>query len=353
MWRDELTRRFPALAKLGPNSYVVGGAIRDRLLGREPADVDVACLDPLEAARRVGSKVIRLGDQEHLSAYRVVLPAHVYDFAALLDGNIDSDLARRDFTVNAMAVDLANDVLLDPHGGQRDVRDRLVRMVHPENFDDDPLRTLKAVRMAVKYDMTVDEATIDAIRERAAKIAGVAKERVIYELSVIFSSNAFRKAVDLLHRTGLDQPLGLHVGAAALSGTATAEGSGHHISFAGALALLVDDPRATAERWGWSNALLRDVLTLRRLIEHPDRIALYDAGEAVARQLPAVLRALGRDDALDMPDFSIRPLLTGEEIGIPPGPELGRVKRALVEAQVRGEVKTREEAERFVSRFTA
>ncbi len=212
MWRDELVRRFPALATLPPSSYVVGGAIRDLLMGREPADADVACLDPLAAARTVSPKVIRLGDQEHLSAYRVVLPEHVYDFAELLDANIADDLARRDFTVNAMAVDLSNGALLDPHGGQQDLRDRVVRMVHAENFDDDPLRTLKGVRMAVKYGMSIDDATIAAIRERAPKLASVAKERVMYELSVIFSSNAFRTALDLLHRTALDEVLGIRAG---------------------------------------------------------------------------------------------------------------------------------------------
>lgn len=332
-WRDELVRRFPALAQLPPSSYVVGGAIRDLLMGREPADADVACLDPLAAARTVSSKVIRLGDQEHLSAYRVVLPEHVYDFAELLDGNIADDLARRDFTVNAMAVDLSNGALLDPHGGQKDIRDGIVRMVHAENFDDDPLRTLKGVRMAVKYGMSIDDATIAAIRERAPKLASVAKERVMYELSVIFSSNAFRTALDLLHSTALDEVLGIRAGAF----------HADDVSFAGSLAL------AGGDQLGWSHALLREVATLRNLIDHHDRIALYDAGESVARQLPAVLRALGRNDALDFPDFSIRPLLNGEEIGLAPGPELGRVKRALLEAQIRGEVTTKDEARAWLS----
>lgn len=327
-WRDTLTRLFPALSTLGPNCYVVGGAIRDLLLDREPADVDVACLDPLAAARSLGGKVIRLGDQEHLSAYRVVLPEHVYDFAGLLDDNIDADLARRDFTVNAMAVDLAKDVLLDPHGGRDDVRARLVRMVRPENFDDDPLRTLKGVRMAVKYGFEIEPATIEAIRARAHRITEVAGERVTYELSVIFSSNAFRKAVDLLRRTGLDRPLGLN----------TREFHADDVSLAGALALLYDQPRT------------REATTLQRLIDHHDRIALYDAGEPIARQLPAVLRALGKDATLDWPDFSIKPLLTGDEIAIEPGPALGRVKRALLEAQIRGEVKTKEEAMTYVER---
>src|SRR5687768_2517320 len=275
MLRDELTRRFPALTRLDPPCYVVGGAIRDLLLGRDPADVDVACLDPLRAAQSVSPRVIRLGDQEHLSAYRVVLPEHVYDFAALLDGDIGPDLERRDFAINAMAVDLASGELLDPHGGQADLRNRTLRMVLPENFDDDPLRALKGVRMAVTYDLKIEPATLTAIRERAPKIVGIATERVLYELSVIFSANKLRRAVDLLHRTALDEPLGFR----------TREFQTDDVSPAGALALLVEDPRAHAKRWRWSTDLLRDVLSLQHLVEHHDRIALYDAGEPLARQL--------------------------------------------------------------------
>ncbi|HKR63229.1 MAG TPA: hypothetical protein VJZ00_05800 [Thermoanaerobaculia bacterium] len=341
MWREPLIRLFPALASLDAGCYVVGGAVRDLLLERAPADVDVACIDPLRIAQSLGRKVIRLGDQEHLSAYRVVLGEHVYDFAELLDHDIDRDLERRDFTVNAMAVALDRDELLDPHGGRRDLASRVVRMVKAENFDDDPLRMLKAVRMAVKYDFTLDPATLEAIRARAPRISEVATERVIYELSVIFSSNALRNAIALLRATGL--PLGLTL----------RDVHADDVSLAGAYALLVEDPRGYAERWRWSEVLLRDVLTLRTLIEQHDRIALYDAGESVARQLPAVLRAIGRDDALDWPDFAIRPLLTGNEIaeltGLAPGKELGARKRALLEKQIRGEVATREEAAAFVT----
>lgn len=347
-WRDELTRRFPALARLGADCYVVGGAIRDLLLAREPLDVDLACLDPLGAAQSISKRVIRLGAEEHLTAYRVVLRSdgveHVYDFAEIVGGNVERDLARRDFTINAMAVDLARDVLLDPHGGRRDVAARIVRMVRASNFDDDPLRMLKAVRMAVRYDLGVDGATIDAIRERAPRITEVAAERVTYELSIIFSSSQLRRAIELLRRTGLAEPLGLRV----------RDLSADEVPLAASLALLVDDPRDYAQRWRWSEALLRDVLTLQRLGEHHDRMALYDAGQEVARQLPPLLRALGRDDRVDMPDFSLRPLLTGNDIaqltGLPPGKDLGAIKRALLEAQVRGEVSTREEAEAFVSR---
>lgn len=346
LWREELTRRFPALAKLDGDCYVVGGAIRDLLLGREPADADVACIDPLAAARSIRERVIRLGDAEHLSAYRVVDDKHVYDFAELLDHDIDADLARRDFTVNAMAVHLGRGELLDPHGGQRDIAAKLVRMVRAENFDDDPLRTLKGVRMAVKFGFAVEGQTLDAIRARAPRIVEMAAERVTYELSVILSAGKLRDAIDLLRSTHLAEPLGLH------PRDVHADAVSLDVSLAGAYALLVDDPRAYAERWRWSADLLREVLTLQHLIEHHDRIALYDAGETVALQLAPVLRALGRDERLDIPDFSIRPLLTGNEIvqitGVAPGQELGRIKRSLLEAQVRGEVTTKDQATEFV-----
>ncbi len=328
-WRDELTRRFPALAHLPPRCYVVGGAIRDLQMNRDPLDADIACDAPLAAAHTVSDRVIRLGGEEHLRAYRVVLPEHVYDFAELLDNDIDRDLARRDFTVNAMAVDLQSGELMDPHSGQRDIAQRVVRMVDPSNFDDDPLRMLKAVRMAIKYGFDIDPATLDAIRTRAPRINDSARERIAYELSVIFSANQFRRAVELLRATKLDEPLGL----------LTREFHADDVSLAGAYALLLDNPQG-------------DAAALKKLIYHHDRIALYDAGEAIARRLPAILRALGKDDALDWPDFSTRALLTGEDItrltGLAPGKELGARKRALLEAQIRGDVKTIEEAEAFV-----
>ena len=344
--REKLVELFPALAKLPQDSYVVGGAVRDLLIGKTPADVDVACHDPLACARLLGRKTIRLGKGEHLEAWRVIDPfeggPHVYDFAAILDGVIEADLARRDFTVNAMAVDLASGQLLDLHGGRADLEARIVRMVDPQNFDDDPLRMLKAVRMAVVHGFDVDSATIDAIRPRAGRITEVATERVTYELSLIFSANALRKALALLRESGLADALGLR----------TPEVHDDAVPLPASLAIMVADPRTYGERWRWSESLIREVLTLQNLVGDHGRIALYDAGERIARELPPLLRALGRDVPLDWPDFDAKPLLTGDEIAqiarIVPGPELGRRKRALLEAEIRGEVKTRDEAIEFV-----
>src|SRR5689334_12402762 len=159
MLREELLRRFPRLKELPPETYVVGGAIRDLLLGIDPEDVDIACDDPRACAQSISKRVIRLGTGEHLSAWRVVDGEHIYDFAETLDHDIDADLARRDFTVNAMAVALGSGDLLDPHDGRGDLKRRCVRMISVANFDDDPLRCLKAVRMAIRYRFEIDRAT--------------------------------------------------------------------------------------------------------------------------------------------------------------------------------------------------
>jgi tRNA nucleotidyltransferase/poly(A) polymerase len=342
--RDTLLRLFPRLRDLPLDAYVVGGAVRDLTFGVAPADVDVACLDPLACARILHRKVIRLGREEHLSAYRVVDGLHVYDFAALLDGNIDADLARRDFTVNAMAVDLRSGNLLDPHDGRGDLQRRLVRMVDASNFDDDPLRMLKAVRMAVRFGFQIDDATLAAIRDRANRIADVSVERVAYELTVIFSANAFRRAVALLRETGLDVP----IFGRALTETFHSD----DVPLAAALALLVGDAHAFAKRWRLSDALMHEIQVLQRLRDSHTLFDLYDAGERVARQLPPMLRALGRDDAIALPDFAMRPLLSGDEIaaiaGIEPGPRVGVLKRALLEAELEGRITTREQAEEFI-----
>jgi tRNA nucleotidyltransferase/poly(A) polymerase len=344
--RDDLVARFPKLDELHGDIYVVGGAVRDLLLGLNPADVDIAANQPQAVAERIGPRLIRLGTEEHLSAWRVIEGGHTYDVAALEGGEIDPDLARRDFTVNAMAVRLGDGAFLDPHHGKADLELRVVRMIDPTNFDDDPLRCLKAIRMAVRFDFEIDGPTLNAIRRRAPLVRRVAPERVSYEMDIIFSAGRFRRALELLRATGLDEAL--------FGAPITKSFAADDVSPAGAMALLVSDPRAYSKRWRWSSDLLRHTTALQSLLAGSGdlRVSLYEAGEEIARQFPAVLRAVGRDDSVAMPDFAIRPLLDGEEIaslsGLRPGPELGRLKRQILEGQIRGEIENREAAVRFI-----
>jgi len=330
MLRETLLHQFPKLTDLPEHTEAIGGAVRDALLGETALDVDVECDDPLACASSLG-KVITLGRGD-LLVCRVVVDDRVYDFSRR------TDLARRDFTINAIAVDLTSGQVRDPHDGQEDIRRRLVRMINARNLDDDPLRMLRAVRLAVRLDFNIDEPTVAAIRRRAAHIVTVAAERVTYELHAILSAGRFQRAVRLLDATALDEPLfGYSIDPQRFDRD--------DVSLAASYALLLRDPRAFAGRWKWSDGLLRDVQTLQTLMRDPNPIALYFAGERIARQLPL---------KVPMPDFTIQPLLDGNEIArlaaLPPGPRVGALKRALIEAQLRGEVRTREEAAKFVQR---
>ena len=344
MLRDALLTRFPRLASLPPHTEAVGGAVRDILLNVTPLDVDVECDDPQRCAAALG-KVITLGRGD-LTVYRVVVDDRVYDFSRR------TDLRRRDFTINAIAVDLTSGEVRDPFEGQRDIERRVVRMIHPRNFEDDPLRMLRAVRIAVRFDFSIDEATTTAIRRRAARVVRVAAERVTYEMHAIFSAGKFRQALRLMNEAALDEPLfGYEVDPDRFHAD--------DVSLSGAYALLVRDPRKFAERWRWSDALLHEVITLQHLLQDANVIALYDAGEKIARQLPSLLRAVGRSDIPELkPElFATKPLLNGREIAsltkLEPSPQLGAVKRKLLEAQLHGEVRTRQDAEAFVRNVAA
>jgi poly(A) polymerase len=192
----------------GREAWLVGGAVRDRLLGRPTDDVDVALDgDPRDAARAIaratGGVAFELSGA--FGAWRVVGPGHGWhvDLVTLRDGDIVADLAARDFTINAIAEPLAGGELLDPHGGRADLDARRVRMVSAEALADDPLRTLRAVRLVCELDLVLDPATGAATAGNASGIARVAPERVFGELKRIVTAPAARRGLELMAAYGL------------------------------------------------------------------------------------------------------------------------------------------------------
>jgi poly(A) polymerase len=184
------------LAEQGIKSYLVGGFIRDALLKRETADIDIAlAADALEIAPRLagalGGRFIRLDEANKMG--RVVVDNKApsggrwqLDFSAF-EGNIEQDLSRRDFTIDAMAVDLgeltkADINLIDPFNGRADLKDKIIRAVSGTVFSSDPARLLRAVRLAAELDFTLDSQTEALVKRHALLIAGVAGERVREEL---------------------------------------------------------------------------------------------------------------------------------------------------------------------------
>jgi putative nucleotidyltransferase with HDIG domain len=195
-------------ALAGREAWLVGGAVRDQLLERPTDDVDVSLEgDPRAAAnaiaRATGGAAFRLSGA--FGAWRVVGPDHAWhvDLVTLRDGDIEADLAARDFTINAMAEPLAGGDLLDPHGGRADLEARLVRMVSETALEDDPLRTLRAVRLVTELDLELDPATGEAVRRHAAAIDKVAPERVFGELKRVVTAKRARQGLELMDAHGL------------------------------------------------------------------------------------------------------------------------------------------------------
>ena len=192
----------------GREAWIVGGAVRDRLLGRETVDLDISVPeDPKDGARLLaratGGAAFRLSGA--FGAWRVVGPQHAWhvDLVRLRDGDIRADLAARDFTVNAMAEPLDGGELLDPHGGRGDLEARRLRTVGPRSLADDPLRTLRAVRLAIDLELTIDPATAAEIGRHAPGLANVAPERVFGELKHVVCAPAARTGLALMEAHGI------------------------------------------------------------------------------------------------------------------------------------------------------
>ena len=197
-------------------AYLVGGAIRDALMGRDAEDIDVAVnADAYSVAAEIaeafnGSRA-RLHDDRQVA--RVAIPEEGgprFIDIATFEGDMERDLHRRDFTINAMAMPmraaLDDDVrggLLDPFGGLRDLEDGVVRMVSRAALDDDPVRLMRGARMAAQFEFALTPDTAAAIRERSSLISGVPQERVRDELMRLLGAGNARDGVRLLDGLGL------------------------------------------------------------------------------------------------------------------------------------------------------
>src|SRR5438067_298772 len=187
----------------GQEAWVVGGAVRDEALGREIVDLDIACGEPQAAARayakRSGGAPFPLSERH--GAWRVVEDGRTVDFTPL-QGAIEDDLATRDFTINAIAYPLAGGDAVDPYSGRADLDAKVIRAVSPGVFEDDPLRLLRAVRLADELGFAIDAETEKLVRERADRVTEPARERTLAEL-VRLSIHGYRRADEL----GLLAPL--------------------------------------------------------------------------------------------------------------------------------------------------
>jgi putative nucleotidyltransferase with HDIG domain len=197
-------------ALAGRRAWLVGGAVRDRALGREAetSDLDVVVDgDPAEAARalsRAAGRAACFALSEDFGAWRVVARDHSWqvDVEPLRGGSLEQDLRLRDFTVNAIAEPIEGGTPVDPLGGLDDLAARRLRMAGPSGFADDPLRVLRLARVAVELDLEPEQDTRRAAAAHAAALSAVSPERVFIELRRILAAPRATEGLQMMGELG-------------------------------------------------------------------------------------------------------------------------------------------------------
>lgn len=399
-------------AEMGVTAYLVGGGLRDILLGRPSKDLDFALTGGAETlpncfAEKIGGSFFWL-DRERLQS-RVVKregdALGTFDFAPLRGADIGEDLSARDFTINSLAVSIhGGSALIDPLDGMADLREGVVRASYEAAFDDDPLRMLRAFRQAAALGFSIHDATLALVREKAPLLANVAAERIRAEFCYILAasgSTSFLRGlaecallplilplipagmemklarVSLLEDAAERLAASIPNGGGKFEESVNREVEGGVTALALAkLALLVPDNAAAVEtgrrlRLGTVAGRMLGRLVdweLRRYPLAASRLTpracfrFFRDGEPAG---PAML-ALAADGGLPaetcraLADYYVREydplaqdlLLTGEEImeilGIGPGKKLGEILRKLRTAEASGEVADPDEACLFI-----
>lgn len=215
---------YQALRKAGGTVYVVGGAVRDALLQKQPKDIDLMVTGvPTEKVNQILGNLPGRVDLtgKNFGVYRyntkgyeveIALPRtekSTGDRRVHFDVDVDhtlpveDDLLRRDFTINSMAVNLDSGELVDPHGGAADLESRKLRTTHPASFKEDPTRLLRSLVMTGRYGMLPDERTRQEITSNAHRIGLESPDAMQPILDKLFASKDPARAIRLAHDTGL------------------------------------------------------------------------------------------------------------------------------------------------------
>ncbi len=348
----ERLRAFPGLDRVreaasGTATYLVGGAVRDLLLGRDRTDLDIAVEgDAAAVGRRLGGEV---RTHERFATATVHTAGLELDLATsrsesypepgalpeIQPATLSEDLARRDFTLNAMAVPLAGDPeLIDPHGGLEDLKRGALRVLHDGSFVDDPTRALRAARYAARYGFDLDPDTERLLRE--ADLATVSSDRVDAELRKLAAEETARRGFELLDEWGL-------------------------VPLPDGAPELIDAVSALTAGEAWSRIADRDEAVLAaargRGRDAAGELAAAEVtapsqGVDLARGQDGVTLALARALGAEWLDRyveewrDIRLDIDGDDLmeaGIPEGPAIGRGLTAALRAKLDGEVASTED----------
>lgn len=298
---------------LGVDAYVIGGFVRDSIMGRPTKDIDIVSTGKgIELARAVAKKAggikvsvfQRFGtamlryqdvDVEFVGARK-----ESYDFDSrkptVEDGTITDDQNRRDFTINALAISLNKATwgeLVDPFNGVGDIRNGILRtpLAPEQTYSDDPLRMMRAIRFATQLDFHIEDASFQAIADYRDRIHIVSQERITDELNKIVMTPVPSKGFKLLFNTGL-----LHIifpKMAELFGVDIIHGKGHKDNFYHTLQVLDNISRNTDDLWLRWAAIMHDIEKPVTKRFHPKAGWTFHGHEDKgARAVPDIFRAL-------------------------------------------------------------
>lgn len=278
-----------AANKLQIDAYVVGGFVRDKILGRNTKDIDVVCIgDGIalahEAAllfdntphvnffKNFGTAQIKINDDHSKSEDAFIEIEFVgarkesYQFESrnpvVQAGTLEDDQNRRDFTINAMAISLNQNNfgdLIDPFQGIADLENKIIKTpLQPEaTFSDDPLRMMRAIRFAAQLNFEIEANTLSAISSMAKRIKIVSGERIAEELNKILLTKKPSVGFDLLYKTGLLQIIFPQM--TALAGAEYIDGKGHKDNFYHTLQVVDNICQTTNDLWLRWAAVLHDI----------------------------------------------------------------------------------------------
>jgi poly(A) polymerase len=299
-----------AFVLAGHRVFLVGGSVRDQLLGRPLKDLDLttdATPDRIRAVLKstepdglydVGARFGTIGAVYRLDDGPIDVEITTFRTEAYEPGSrkpavaygtsLVEDLSRRDLTINAMARDVRTNEVIDPFEGQRDLRLRLIRAVGDpaERFREDPLRMLRAIRLAVELGFALEPGTAGAIQERAGDLETISRERIAEELNRILVSPEPARGLQLMADLGLMT----YVVPELLPLRNTHEGRRSKDVFAHTLRVVQNAPPDLVTRWA---ALLHDVGKPKTLVVDGGEVQFPGherVGESMARQILAGLR---------------------------------------------------------------
>lgn len=210
---------------LGGKIFSVGGAVRDKFLGKDSKDLDILItgvpFDNLAQLLKKYGEVNPVGKSFGIIKFKprgasedidIAIPrtekptgegGHKgFEVSSSHDLPIEKDLERRDFTINAIAKD-SNGNIIDPYGGQEDLKNKIIRVVNPQAFADDPLRMLRAIQFAARFNFTIEPETMKLIQQNANRINEIPAERILTEFDKIVKKGNSRIGAQLLKDTGV------------------------------------------------------------------------------------------------------------------------------------------------------